>query len=266
MKKLFLLLFVYGFCFGQDYPKDAVDLLIGKELKVLAVTNDYFKKVGYSDFYKNKDFDNIKGSGYYKNMKAKYDLFNGSVFKLISFENFKNSIHSPHIKLELYNDKIGTVFYDYDPNFKQSFIFEVIGGIVYPENYWCKNIETKTDKFTGVTSYNSPINEHIYFIKEKGVTYIYLLSHGKTPTIGGSGVIILLDNGSKIENKEAKIDIKYDGNGYYDYSTLFILKDDEIKKLSDNQITDYRLYVYEFQIDKGKGWFFKEYLKCLTKM
>jgi hypothetical protein len=259
-----ILLIVYGVSFGQTYPKDAVELLVGKELKVLP--KEYNTEVGYYDFYKNKDYYSIKSKGYYKSIKAKYDVFNGAIFKLISFENIKNSIGKRMLSLELYNDKIGIVYYDYDPNFNLSWIFEVIGGIQYPDNYWCKEIETKTDKFTSITSYNSPINEHVSFIKEKGFTYIYLLSHGKTPTVGGTGVIILLDDGSKIENKEAKIDVKYAGDGYYDYSTLFSLKDDEIKKLSETQITDYRLFIYEFKIDKEKGWFFKEYLKCLNKM
>lgn len=260
MKKLFLLLiFVYGVSFGQTYPKDAVELLVGKDLKVLPASSSV-----YFDFYKNKDFDNIKGSGYYKRMKVKYELFNGAIFKLISFERYKNSISKPNIKLELFNEKIGTVFYDYDPNFKLSWIFEVVGGLEYPNSYWCKDIETKEDKFTSTIKYNSPITNHVFFIKEKGITYIYLKSYGKTIVLNQKGIIILLSDGSKIENKTTKIDVDSDGDGYYTYSTLFALTDNEIKKLSENYITDYRLYIYDFKLDEGV--LYQEYLKCLSKM
>ena len=260
MKKvLWLLVFVYGIGYGQTYPKDAVELLVGKELKILPSSSDYTIKEGYSNFYKKPDL------AYKNRIKAEYNKFNGSIFNLVSFQKNAGTLKSS-ILLELKNSKLGTVFYEYEPQFESFWIFEVIDGLKIPEGYFCKEIETKIDKFTSITSYNSPIKEHVSFIKEKGITYIYLLSHGKTPTVGGTGIIVLLDDGSKIENKEAKIDVKYTGDGYYDYSTLFSLKDDEIKKLSENQITDYRLYIYEFQIDKGKGWILKEYLKCLNKM
>ena len=260
MKKvLWLLFFVYGISFGQTYPKDAIELLVGKDLKVLPLSSDYNKNNGYYNFYKKPDL------AYKNTLKAYYEKFNGAIFNLVSFQKNVGTLKSSII-LELNNNKIGTIFYEYEPKMEGSWIFEVIDGLKIPEGYFCKEIETKTDKFTSVTSCNSPVNEHVCFIKEKGITYIYLLSHGKTPTVGGTGVIILLDDGSKIENKEAKIDVKYAGDGYYDYSTLFSLKADEIKKLSETQITDYRLYIYEFQIDKGKGWFLKEYLKCLNKM
>ena len=50
------------------------------------------------------------------------------------------------------------------------------------------------------------------------------------------------------------------GSSIHKYIEDNLQKVDEIKKLSETQITDYRLYIYEFQIDKGKGWFLKEYL------
>lgn len=260
MKKvLWLLFFIYGFSFGQTYPKDAVELLVGKELKILPSTSDYVIKTGYYNFYKKPDL------AFKNRLKADYESLNGAVFKLISYQKNVGSLKTS-ISLELNNSKFGSIYYEYEPKFESYWIFDVIGGYNIPDNYFCKEIETKNDKFTGLTKYNSPIDEHVFFIKEKGITYIYLLSHSKSLTVGGNGVIILLDDGSKIENKEAKIDVKYDGNGYYDYSTLFVLNDDQIKKLIENQITDYRLYVYDFKIDKAKGWFFKQYLKCLSVM
>ena len=256
MKKIILfILLISGVCFSQDYPQEAIELVVGKELKILPC--NYCVKDGYYNFYKKSDLE-------YKNrFKHKYEDMNGKVFILKSFMRNVGRLKKD-ISLELFNKEIGTIYYEYEPWNKGSWIFEIIGGLTYPEGYWCKDIETKTDKFTETTKYNTPSEEHVFFIKEKGVTYIYLKSHGKTLNVNSNGVIILLNDGSKINKETAKIDVKVDGDGWYTYTSMFSLTDEEIKKISDTYITDYRLYIYDFKLDNGK--LYSEYLKCLQKL
>lgn len=255
MKKIIVLLLVSVSLFAQDYPKDAIELLVGKELKVLPSSSDYVQKEGYYNFYKKQDLS------YNSKLKAPYKDFLGKIFTLKSFEKKIGRLNSD-ISLELFDGK-KSIYYEYNPEQMGSWIFEIIGGIVYPKDYWCKDIVKNYDKFTNKIKYTSPTDKHVYFLKEDGVTYIYLEAHGKTTSVGSKGVIILLNNG-KIENPSALIDIKYDGDGWYTYTTLFALSESEIKLLSENYITDYRLYVYDFKLDNGS--LYREYLKCLTKM
>jgi len=259
MKKiLFALLIMPILLFGQTYPKDAIEPLVGKEIKLLPSTSETVIKNGYYNFYDNPDLS------FRSRIKAKHEKFSNQLFQIKSFK--KNAGDSKdEISIELYNKKIGTVYYGYKPFSEGFWIFEVIGGLSFHDGYFCRDIEIKEDKFTGVKKYNSPTDKHVFFIKEKDVIYLYLKSHGKTLNINPKGIIILLDDGSKIENNTSIIDVKTDGYGDYNYSVLFPLTADEIKKLSEHQITDYRLYVYDFKIDVGEGWFYREYLKCLTK-
>lgn len=260
MKNVFLgLLFVCLSGFAQEFPKDAVDLIIGKELGIKKKSTE-LQKYDFRDFYKFADFYDIKSKHYRKDLKFKYnDLIN---------EKFILSDTIPYIGygkkkyvFELSNEKLGKIYYDYDPTFNLSWIFYVEGGIKYPDGYWCKDITKKEDKFTSTTKYYSPSEGKVSFIKEKGIIYIYLNAYGKTLNVNEKGVIILLDDGSKVVNETAKIDAKVDGDGWYSYTTLFALSDDNIKKISNSFITDYRLYIYDFKLDDGMV--FSEYLKCL---
>lgn len=87
---------------------------------------------------------------------------------------------------------------------------------------------------------------------------------GSTINVNITGVIILLNNGDKIERPEAKIDSKVSRNGSgYTYSAFISLSPAEIEKLSQNIITDVRLYIYDSTIKKGKK--LQEYLKCIAE-
>lgn len=255
MKKIIALLLFNVSVFAQDYPKDAIELVVGKELKILPC--NHCVKNGYYNFYKKPDLE-------YKNkLKHNYDDLNGKIFVLKSFIRNTGRLKQ-NISIELYNSEQGFIYYEYEPWNKGSWIFEIVGGIKYPEGYWCKDIEKKDDKFTNQVRFNTPSNEHVSFIKEKEIIYIYLTSHGKTLNVNEKGIIILLKDGSKVTNQTANIDVKPDGDGWYTYTTMFALSNEDITKISNSYITDYRLFVYDFALDNGA--LFSEYLKCLSKM
>ena len=257
MKKLFyLFLLVSSIGFAQDYPKEAVEFIVGKELKVLPSTSEDVKKKGYSNFYKTKDFK--------RQLLTKYATYNGATFKLVSFEKYKFGVENKTmIKLELSHVKIGTVYYNYDPSNKESFIFEIIGGIQYPDDYWCKDINIREDKAKAKKTYYSPLKNMVYFTKENDVYLICIRAQGKAMMMGKKGAILTLQDGSKIENPKVKIDMKTSETGLFTYEAMFTLTKEEVAKLEKSPITDYRLFTDNYKLDNGT--LYQEYLKCLLK-
>jgi hypothetical protein len=267
MKKLFLLFIAFTcvIAYSQDFPANNVDLLNGKQLKIKE-KNESSRKYGFRGFYKDKSLDHnkvygVKGYG----SATDYDSLVGKVFKLISASPYKNSIGKERFILEIENPNTGIIYYDYNPTFEYEYPFEVIGGLKYPENFFCNEIEVSKDKFTGETRINSPMHG-VYFVKTKKETethiYLFLRTPGSTANVNIKGVIILLDNGMKIEKPDCKIDVEV-GESNYLYSCLIELNNKDIQLLTANKMTDYRLYVYDNTIKNGNT--LMEYLKCITK-
>jgi len=267
MKKLIFLFlaFTCALAYSQNFPAYNVELLNGKQLKIKE-KDESSRKYGFRGFYKDKSLDynqvyGIKGSG----PQTDYDSLVGKVFNFISATPYKNSIKEDRFILEIENPSTGIIYYDYDPTFEDEYPFEVIGGLKYPENFFCNEIEVSTDKFTGETRINSPMNG-VYFVKIKKATeshtYLFLRTPGSTANVNIKGVIILLENGLKIEKPECKIDVEV-GQSNYLYSCLIELNNKDIQLLTDNKMTDYRLYIYDNTIKNGNT--LMEYLKCITK-
>ncbi|MFK7049894.1 hypothetical protein V3Q77_08330 [Flavobacterium davisii] len=258
MKKGFyylLLVFFASLGNAQEYPGDAIELLVGKQLKILPSESDYIKKEGYSNFHKSTDFS------FNTSVKAKYNDYVNKVFTLKSVTPIKKRGNlGKTFALELVDGK-KTYYYSYETWTKMFWIFEVVGGFEYPVNYWCKDIEKREDKFTSKTSYISPTEKHVYFLEEDGQVYISLKAHGNIPKVGAKGVIILLEDG-KIEKPNADITVSY--NHSYDYTAFIKLTKEDILLLQSKKITAYRLYIFDFELENGD--LYKEYLKCLIKV
>ena len=75
-------------------------------------------------------------------------------------------------------------------------------------------------------------------------TYLTLKSVGYTLNFGEKGVIVLLEDGSKIERPSASIDCDSATSGWM-YSAWITLSDDEIEKLKTTKIAQWRLYIYD---------------------
>lgn len=267
MRKLFLL-FITCTCmlaYSQNFPANNVELLNGKQLKIKEV-KESLRKYGFRDFYNDKSLKynkvyGVKGYG----SQTEYDSLAGKVFNFISATPYKNSINKERFIFEIENPTTGIIYYDYDPTFESEYPFEVIGGLKYPENFFCNEIEISTDKFTGETRINSPLSG-VYFVKTKKTTeshtYLFLRTSGSTANVNIKGVIILLDNGMKIEKPDCKIDVEV-GQSNYLYSCLIELNNKDIQLLTANKMTDYRLYVYDNTIKNGNT--LMEYLKCIIK-
>jgi len=264
MKQILLLtaILISNVTFGQNFPANYVNLLLNKEIKV---QEKDVEKYGYYDFYVNSKLKKIYAcsEGYY----SKYSELVGKVFKVLSAEPYKNSIGTDKYKLKIENPEIGTIYFDYDPNYEHQFPFEVIGGLNLPEGYYCKGIKTTIDKFDGEKTIRSDYSEGISFTKfiSKGTfrTYISVRGFGSTISIGKKGLILLLKNGKKIVRADAEIEISVGTGDSYNYSAFTELTNEEIDLIINNPITDKRLYIYDGQIKNGVK--LSEYLKCMSK-
>src|SRR5690606_30521893 len=138
------------------------------------------------------------------------------------------------------------------------------GGLDLPEGFYCKDIETTTDKFTNEITSRSDYSEGISFLKitKNGSSKVYLAINesGSTVNVGKKGLILLLENGKKIEKPNAPIDVEA-GRSNYVYSAFIELTKAEIDLIINNPITADRLYIYDGEIKFGAK--LSEYLKCL---
>lgn len=264
MRNLLLLLIavIPFFSFAQtNYPGEEVELLDGKQLKVLE-KSEKLQSFGYRDFYVDYELEKIFAE---ENYSSDYEALVGKIFtveKIIPYDRFGKQKY----KLRLSNPEIGTVYYDYDPQLNSSYSFEVIGGLDPPEAFFCRKIKTEKDKFSGEIKSKSPGKEGITFIKvdKEGETSLFMMikESGTTENVGMKGLIILLENGEKIDKPEAPIEFDVEGKNYV-YSAFVELTREDVQKLLKSPMTYNRLYVYDGEIKNGD--LFQEYLKCLTQ-
>lgn len=257
MKKAFyLLLLITYFGFSQEtYEYKALDLLIGKKIKI-SEDNKYVRKDGYYHFYKKPDLK------YNSGIKAKFDNYFNSEFTVISITD-KGGILKNKI-LELKNEKFGTIYYDYQSDLgKNAWIFSMVNELFIPDDYWCKLLENTSDKFTGKTMIRTTSSEYLSLWKDNDGIYLYLKAPGSTLNIGKKDVIILLADGSKIENSNHLIEASVDKYSGYNYSVLIKLNQSDIEKLKKSYITDYRLFIYDFQ--PHEPLFIQKEFNCILK-
>ena len=259
MKKLLLVLIALPMIgFGQ-FPGKDVNLLLNKELKVLPKAES-LHEYGYDYFFKNKKMK--KKYACCDSYNSKYKALVNKVFKVINIEPYNSDY-----KLLLENDETGTVYFKYSTRFKHSFPFEVIGGLDYPAGFFCKDIKKTEDKFNNEVTYRSPLLEDLNFTKfVKNDNIVYYLSCntiGSTVVVDGKGVILLLDNGEKIEWSEEKIDVKVSSGGNYVYSCFIRLSSEDIAKLQQNNISDFRLYIFDNKVENSEK--YKQYINCMVE-
>ena len=137
---------------------------------------------------------------------------------------------------------------------------------------YCKKIKKEIDDFTGEVKFSSPytIAQYPELVRAVKIVendtanyYIGLNAYGRTSSVGEKGVIILMDDGSKIEFPDAEIDIDVYSADIYRYSCFVALNADHLKKLSESTINKYRLYIYDKEIKRKYKIKYQEYFKCI---
>jgi len=163
------------------------------------------------------------------------------------------------------------IYYIFDKKYDFNFPF-LTSKIAVDKDALCNDISRSVDEFTGEIKISSPLSEGsklapviIYKDINKTSTAYYLSLHtnGNTLNVGESGVIILLDDGTKI-NKSDKIDVEAADNGW-DYRAFISLTQSDLQLLSTKKINKYRLYIYDETLSKWFAEKFINYVKCIRE-
>lgn len=264
MKRVNLLLFLALtslLCYSQ-FPAKHPELLLNKEVTIKSLAPS-LQEYGYSNLHKNPEMKITDKAIRHSTVVGK----NFIVKEVTPYEKYAETKFI--IKLE--SPENGVYYYDYDPKYDFHYILDVIGGLELPADLYCADITTENDKFTNEIRSSSPYSEGVSFVKtiKDGKTTIYLSINeiGSTAVVGKTGLTLLLENNKRIEKPTAPIDVKvnsgYTGAKGYVYSAFVELTTDDIKLLSENAITDNRLYIFDGTIKDGQK--LKDYLNCLNK-
>lgn len=134
----------------------------------------------------------------------------------------------------------------------------------------CNDLEKTFDEFTNTVYYsalvgkNRPTFVH-KSIHEKKTTYTLTFNvYGSTLNVGKKGLIILMENGEKLNFPEAKIDVEAGKNGW-DYSASVELSVLQVIYLAKNKISKYRLFIYDGFYDDKESAKLSSTIYCLFK-
>ena len=128
----------------------------------------------------------------------------------------------------------------------------------------CDEITKSNDKFEDIVRYSTPTSTQFGgFISALKVidgdnsrVYLRLYANGQTLNVDEKGVILLFDDGSKLEWPTEKLEVEYKDFGYgntaWRYSAFILLNDEEISMLSSKTINSYRLYIYDIDVSSTK--------------
>jgi hypothetical protein len=127
---------------------------------------------------------------------------------------------------------------------------------------FCLDIDLIKDKFSGISSFESPSYYQIQFVKivsDKTTYNARFMAVSESPKTEGS-LIILLDDGSKIE-KRTKISVNVNSAAKFVHSCSIDLSALEVSMLLKHQITDVRLGIKDYSVDHPLR--YQAYLACL---
>ncbi|MGQ2985028.1 hypothetical protein [Flavobacterium sp.] len=283
MKKT-LLTFITILCnltlFAQNFPGTSPELLLNKIVKPKQI-QEMFQQYAYEDFFIEFDKEKKQFTKPEKDNKplptgpsyaprSDYQKLVGKEFKVLAIYEMvpKYDWQKKQYAIELQSDEFGTIYYSYNSEYESSYELEVVGGINYPEGFFCHEITTEVDKFEKSETYYTPTEEGISFMKVKkggkSSTYLSVSVPGSTLNVNKKGLYILFSDGTKFSKPEAKIDVDANSSGYR-YSAFIWLTQAEILMFTKKTITDIKLYIYTDPIETESSKMVKEYLKCLSK-
>jgi hypothetical protein len=281
----FLTFFAFISLKAQDFVGKDANLYLNATVKPIEI-REILQEYAYKNFYLNFDTatkvltkerigkrnSNIKPfqTGVSYNPVSDYSKLVGMEFKVIGVyeEAAKYDFEKGrYYVFALENDALGTIYYEYDTEFKHNLELTVVGGLKFPEDYWCNKFTIHKDKFEDKTSYYSPQESGFSVIKivSNGITKYYLKveAGGSTPKIDGKGLYLLFDDGSKINKRNEEIDLDVGNNGGYIYSAFTNLSNEDLEILKTKKLTDKRLYIYDGIVEPESANIIQEYIKCV---
>ncbi|KGO91627.1 hypothetical protein Q766_16480 [Flavobacterium subsaxonicum WB 4.1-42 = DSM 21790] len=243
----------------MNYPGEAVEMLEGKELKVQTL-RESLQKFGYEGFYTDETVKKVYKKG---SLNTKYDALVGKVFKVISYKpNAGNYI----IKLE--NSDIGTLYYKYDKNRDFDYHFEVVGGLTFPDGFFCKYNKIDKTWNSAAVKYDyvshTPCTEDICLYGDNNDFAIHVLitASADRKETGLKGLTLVLENGKEVSFPEASVDVESATN-MYNYRTSADVNQQQLLLLKESPIAKKIVGNKEQKVEEGR--LIMEYIKCLAK-
>lgn len=287
MKKLLLFTLLIGILTNNIFSQDFEKIYKGKDYKYylgteLKVVGNTFKSILFENLsdvkYNGKDVIYPDSERGYFSEKSK--LF-GRIFKVERIigkdskdytGNYYSMSNLPIFMLRDVETLELIYFLYYYKNCSSGYGFPFETKKNMSDYDFCGDIEKKGDdfsdeiKYTGnVISESGNYNSVIKIVNgTKEEFYLSLRVNGSTVNVKEKGVILLLDDKTKINlpNKDVDCNVSSDGSSY-EYSSFIRLNDEQLSILITKEIDKVRLYIYDYDFNKLSSLKFKEYLNCL---
>jgi len=263
MKKTLLiaLLSFPFFCFSQTYY--AHGELYLNALLTIPDQSDIGTYDVIRDIQSLKNVDAKWGSS--KTMR--YDKFKGDTLEVIKVVKYVDeaypSLSGHHLYLK--SRKTGDL---YGFEFSQNLPFKVVKqAIPITKDAFCADITSSDDKFTDSKTFRSPKTGSNYghpgitvskVVKGNVVSYYLVLGAWDKDPSGTlkDGVIILFDDGTKMNFADASIDVNVNNIGSlggFNYSSVISIAKDNLPVFTSKKITGYRLYLTDTNVNSYDG-------------
>jgi hypothetical protein len=142
---------------------------------------------------------------------------------------------------------------------------------------FCAGVNITSDDFDNTVTHSYRLKSgsgYYQFVRKvirdgAGVVYLSLEIGGFSPSVMKKGVILLLDDKTKINLPNEEIDCKVNthdrGLGHdYIYSASIKLSNEHLEILKNKEIEKIRLFAYDDDFNKSTSLWIKEYLNCLN--
>jgi hypothetical protein len=259
MDKITLLLAAFLFTItatAQDSPGSRPELLMDKTVKVKPLTAGILAyEKGYDNFYADEKM--VKRYAETKDRRTKHDALQGRVFTVTGIRPFESS-GTKNFLLHL-NDTLSNeaVYYKFNQNceVQGKYYFEVLGGLEYPDDFFCDYLKTEEDKAAGEKKLIATIAEGIHVIKvKKGSAVIYRMEAVTVEQVISmlKGVTLVFENGGSIVKPEAEVQMSTNKNDNIVYFTTFELTPADVSLLTQSRLLSGKISRFEKTYTEGQ--------------
>lgn len=262
----------------KKIEKDVLSLLIEKELILESRTSDEHANLSFMSSNKNHKNINRLCSEIMRKHIPREDFISMDKEVFLCKEVFlSEGIYCQGATvLKLYNNKLGTIYYLHQPNWK--FPFSMKEMVTIPEDFLCNTIEKEFDKFSNTTKFHTStkglgddgmtdnISFHRIDREANSQYFMRVKKFGSTPSTG-EGVTILFKDGTRI-TKDVKTEVKV-GHQFltkepkFEHSAFFELSESEVLKMSHSDMDAIKIFIFDQEI--STPWKYRAYIKCLIE-
>ncbi len=271
---------------AQDFVGKDVNLYLNTTVKPTEASSEGLKQYMYKNFFvqfdevtkiltedyigkKKLPFKPYQIGEYASTSVSEYSKMVGTEYKVVAIYDLteKYEFNKGRFFVFALTNLTGTIYYKYDSKYEHNLELTVVGGLTYPEGYFCSKIEKEVDKFEDKISFYSPTAGGISLIKSinKGIEtyFVEFETNGETANVSKKGLFVLFSDGTKWAKEDADINVKVTDDARYMYSAFVEVKKEDIEIFKTHIITDNRLYIYDrvIKVDDAKQ--VQEYFKCI---